>query len=31
MIQKERIKALNKKHIGEGNYVLYWMTASELI
>ena len=27
-IQKERIKALNRKEIGKGGYVLYWMQAS---
>ncbi len=29
MIQKERIKALNKKSIRSGIYVLYWMQASQ--
>jgi deoxyribodipyrimidine photo-lyase len=29
MIQKERIKALNKKEIRKGAYVLYWMQASQ--
>ena len=29
MIQKERIKALNKKGIKKGAYVLYWMQASQ--
>jgi deoxyribodipyrimidine photo-lyase len=29
MIQKERIKVLNKKEIKKGAYVLYWMQASQ--
>jgi deoxyribodipyrimidine photo-lyase len=29
MIQKERIKALNKKEVKKGVYVLYWMQASQ--
>ena len=29
MIQKERIKALNKKGVNKGTYVLYWMQASQ--
>jgi deoxyribodipyrimidine photo-lyase len=29
MIQKERIKPLNEKKIRKGNYVLYWMQASQ--
>ena len=29
MIQKERIKALNKKEMKKGAYVLYWMQASQ--
>ena len=29
MIQKERIKALNKKEVKKGGYVLYWMQASQ--
>jgi len=29
MIQKERIKALNKKEVKKGAYVLYWMQASQ--
>ena len=29
MIQNERIKALNKKEIKKGRYVLYWMQASQ--
>lgn len=29
MIQKERIKVLNKKDIRKGAYVLYWMQASQ--
>jgi len=29
MIQKERIKILNKKEIKKGDYVLYWMQASQ--
>ena len=29
MIQKERIKALNKKGMKKGAYVLYWMQASQ--
>ena len=29
MIQKERIKALNKKELKKGEYVLYWMQASQ--
>jgi deoxyribodipyrimidine photo-lyase len=29
MIQKERIKALNKKELKKGAYVLYWMQASQ--
>jgi deoxyribodipyrimidine photo-lyase len=29
MVQKERIKALNKKEIKKGAYVLYWMQASQ--
>jgi deoxyribodipyrimidine photo-lyase len=29
MIQKERIKALNKKEVKKGTYVLYWMQASQ--
>ncbi|NIR87707.1 deoxyribodipyrimidine photo-lyase [Candidatus Bathyarchaeota archaeon] len=28
MIQKERVKVLNKKRIKNGSYVLYWMQAS---
>jgi deoxyribodipyrimidine photo-lyase len=31
MIQKERIKALNKKGINKGAYVLYWMQASQRV
>jgi deoxyribodipyrimidine photo-lyase len=29
MIQKERIKKINKNLIKDGNYVLYWMQASQ--
>jgi deoxyribodipyrimidine photo-lyase len=29
MVEKERIKALNKKGINKGAYVLYWMQASQ--
>ncbi len=29
MIQKERIKALNRKEIQRGDYILYWMQASQ--
>ncbi len=29
MIQKERIKALNKREVKKGAYVLYWMQASQ--
>ena len=29
MIQKERVKALNWKEIKKGDYVLYWMQASQ--
>ena len=29
MIQKERVKALNKKETRKGAYVLYWMQASQ--
>ena len=29
MIQKERIKALNQKSVQKGEYVLYWMQASQ--
>jgi deoxyribodipyrimidine photo-lyase len=29
MIQKERVKALNRKEIKKGKYVLYWMQASQ--
>jgi deoxyribodipyrimidine photo-lyase len=29
MIQKERIKTLNKKEVKKGAYVLYWMQASQ--
>jgi len=29
MIQKERLKALNEKGINKGDYVLYWMQASQ--
>ena len=29
MIQKERIKALNKKEVKKGVYVLYWMQTSQ--
>jgi deoxyribodipyrimidine photo-lyase len=29
MIQKERIKSLNRKSISKGAYVLYWMQASQ--
>jgi deoxyribodipyrimidine photo-lyase len=29
MIQKERIKALNKKELKKGAYVLYWMQSSQ--
>jgi len=29
MIQKERIKALNRKEVKKGAYVLYWMQASQ--
>jgi len=29
MIQKERIKVLNRKEIKKGKYVLYWMQASQ--
>jgi len=29
MIQKERIKVLNKKGVKKGAYVLYWMQASQ--
>jgi len=28
IIQKERVKVLNKKRIKNGSYVLYWMQAS---
>ena len=31
MIQKERIKALNKKEVKKGAYVLYWMQASQRV
>ena len=31
MIQKERIKILNKKERGKGAYVLYWMQASQRV
>jgi len=31
MIQKERIKILNKKEMGKGAYVLYWMQASQRV
>jgi deoxyribodipyrimidine photo-lyase len=31
MIQKERIKALNKRWIKKGAYVLYWMQASQRV
>jgi deoxyribodipyrimidine photo-lyase len=30
-IQKERIKALNRKEIRKGGYVLYWMQASHRV
>src|SRR5512136_1116842 len=30
-IQKERIKALNRKEIRKGGYVLYWMQASQRV
>ena len=29
MIQKERMKALNEKRVQKGEYVLYWMQASQ--
>src|SRR4030042_4814509 len=29
MIQKERIKVLNRKGIQKGKYILYWMQASQ--
>jgi deoxyribodipyrimidine photo-lyase len=29
MVQKERIKALNKKEMKKGAYILYWMQASQ--
>jgi hypothetical protein len=29
MVQKERIKALNKKEMKKGAYVLYWMQGSQ--
>jgi deoxyribodipyrimidine photo-lyase len=29
MIQKERVKPLNQKRMKKGNYVLYWMQASQ--
>ena len=29
MIQKERVKALNRKEVRKGEYVLYWMQASQ--
>lgn len=29
MIQKERLKGLNKKGIKDGKYVIYWMQASQ--
>ncbi len=29
MIQRERIKFLNEKHVKRGDYVLYWMQASQ--
>jgi deoxyribodipyrimidine photo-lyase len=29
MIQKERVKALNKRGIKKGEYVLYWMQGSQ--
>jgi deoxyribodipyrimidine photo-lyase len=29
MVQKERVKALNKKEMKKGVYVLYWMQASQ--
>jgi deoxyribodipyrimidine photo-lyase len=29
MIEKERIKALNKKEVKKGAYILYWMQASQ--
>jgi len=31
MIQKERIKVLNKREIKKGAYVLYWMRASQRV
>ena len=31
MIQKERIKVLNRKGIQEGKYILYWMQASQRV
>ena len=31
MVEKERIKALNKKGINKGAYVLYWMQASQRV
>ena len=31
MIHNERIKSLNKKSIGRGNYVLYWMQAAQRV
>ena len=30
-IQRERIKALTRKEIQKGNYVLYWMQASQRV
>ena len=29
MIQKERVKSLNKAELKKGKYVLYWMQASQ--
>jgi len=31
MIQKERVKCLNEESPGKGEYVLYWMQASQRV
>jgi deoxyribodipyrimidine photo-lyase len=31
MIQQERIQQLNSRSIGSGDYVIYWMQASQRI
>jgi deoxyribodipyrimidine photo-lyase len=31
MIQRERVKLLNKKEVKKGEYVLYWMQASQRV